>query len=131
MKFLFSSLAMFTLALLVSCGNKKVETPVNDHPISGTGTKVWYYANEVTAAGDSDKGTGEERKASWTFNSNGTFAAVDGAETMNGTWKYDGATLSITATGDTVQRVFSIATTEKDKLVLKNPDGSMMQLKTK
>ncbi len=127
---LFFVLPFAVLLVLAGCGKKKVETPVNDHPISGTGTKTWHYHGEAAAGTDVEKGSKEERKATWTFNGDGSFTATEGAESMTGKWTYDGATLSIMQAGnDSTKTVFSIVTTEKDKLVLKNPDGSMMELR--
>lgn len=122
-------MAVLLMVVMASCGgDDKVGT---DSMISGGSSKTWKASKELTAAGDKDKLTKDEKQETMQFYSDGRFAMGGGGSLETGTWAYDpsGKRLSLTFQDQNVAEVFQVEKLTEKEMHLIGGDGSKMELK--
>ncbi len=123
-----AALALLMLVLVSCGGNEKVGT---ENMISGSSSKTWKADKELTATGDKDKLTGEEKAETMQFYSDGRFALGGGGSLQTGTWSFDQAAkrLSLQFQGTDVSENFDVEQLTEKEMRLVARDGSKMELK--
>ena len=119
---------MLIVVMLWSCGGD--DKVGNESMISGSSSKTWKAEKELTAAGDKDKLTKEEKQETMQFYADGRFALGGGGSLQTGTWTYDQAAkrLSLQFEGQDMTENFEVTKLTDDKLILKAADGSTMEM---
>lgn len=117
------------LFLLTACG-KDSGSMSNEEKISGESEKTWKATREMTAGGEKDKLTREEKKESITFSRNGNVQMSNQDQVMGGTWSYMDNTLSLQFTGTNVTENFKVVELSDDKMKLLADDGSQLTLES-
>ncbi len=123
-------IALFVV-VLASCGGKeKVGT---ENMISGPNSKTWVADKELNAGGDEEKLSSAEKNETMQFYADGRFAMGGGGTLQTGTWAFDqaGKRLTLQMEGADMTQSFEVTTLTEDKMHLKAPDGSVMELETK
>lgn len=122
-------LAFVIMAVMTSCGGDDKAGDAN--MISGGSSKTWKADKELTASGDKDKLTREEKQETMQFYSDGRFAMGGGGTLETGTWNYDqaGRRLSLTFEGSDVSQNFTVEKLTEKEMNLVAGDGSKMELK--
>lgn len=131
-----SILLVGIMAFVASCkgdGNNKKD---NDHSpiaegvekIAGDGQKSWRMKKEVSATGDTERATRDQKDDEINFHTNNTFSLVDERGTSTGKWTYDGATLTLLFDGDNMSESFTVEDLTDNKMRLVAVDGSEMVL---
>ncbi|WP_242926592.1 lipocalin family protein [Pontibacter vulgaris] len=122
-------LTLMLVFVLASCGGKESEG--NQSMISGGSSKTWKSSKELTASGEKDKLSSEEKQETMQFYSDGRFALGGGDALQTGTWSYDQAAkkLSLTFEGQDVAETFDVTSLSEKEMHLKAADGSEMHMK--
>ncbi|MBF8964862.1 lipocalin family protein [Pontibacter sp. FD36] len=123
-------MAFMLMAFMASCGGNGDDAG-NANMISGGSSKTWKADKELTASGDKDKLTQEEKQETMQFYSDGRFAMGGGGSLETGTWTYDqaGRRLSLTFEGSDVSQNFTVEKLTDKEMHLVGGDGSKMELK--
>ncbi|MCJ8166952.1 hypothetical protein MKJ04_19075 [Pontibacter sp. E15-1] len=128
---LHAVLVLLFVVTLASCGGEdKVGT---ENMISGPTSKTWVADKELNAAGDKEKLSSAEKDQTMQFYADGRFAMGGGGSLQTGTWTFDQAAkrISLQMEGSDMTESFEVTKLTEDKIHLKAPDGSVMQLETK
>jgi hypothetical protein len=130
-RILNSLLAMLFAVVLVSCGGEeKVGT---ENMISGTSSKTWVAEKELTASGDKDKLTKEEKQETMQFYADGRFAMGGGGALETGTWSFDQSARRLTLQYEeqNMAMTFDVTKLTEKEMTLRDAQGGTMELKTK
>lgn len=119
--------AIIAMMMFVACGKK--ESLTNEQKLAGEDSKTWKAHKEMTATGDKDKLSRDEKKQEITFWRNGNVKMGDGNQSMSGQWSLEGNTLKLQFTGENVTENFNVLALEDDEMKLQAGDGSTMELK--
>ncbi len=135
MKLTFSSAVMLVMFFIATgCKNDSSKSNMNNagsstEVIAGNDSKTWRSSKETDAQGDKDRLTRDEKKEFITFSTNGTMTMGNNEQTRQGTWKYEGSTLSLQFTGEGVSENFTVLEMDKNTMRLRAADGSEMIMK--
>ncbi|MFD2246303.1 lipocalin family protein [Pontibacter ruber] len=122
-------MALLLVFVMASCGGKdKVGT---ENMISGSSSKTWVAKKELTASGEKDKLTEQEKEETMQFYSDGRFAMGGGGSLETGTWSFDQAAKKLTLRfeGQDVTENFDVVQLTDKEMRLKDATGGEMQLK--
>ncbi|MDX5419295.1 MAG: lipocalin family protein [Hymenobacteraceae bacterium] len=122
-------MSFLLVAVMSSCGGD--DKVGNENMISGGSSKTWKADKELTASGDKDKLTKDEKQETMQFYSDGRFAMSGGGSLETGTWSYDqaGKRLSLTFEGQDVSENFTVEKLTDKEMHLVAGDGSKMEMK--
>ncbi len=123
-------LAFVFIITLAGCGdNDKVGS---NSLISGSNSKTWKADKELTATGEKDKLTDEEKQASMQFYADGRFALGGGGMLQTGTWSFDQTAQRLTLQFEDQEMTenFEVLKLTEDKMELKAADGSVMKMES-
>lgn len=121
--------ALLLVFVMASCGGKdKVGT---ENMISGTSSKTWVAQKELTASGDKDKLSDQEKQETMQFYADGRFAMGGGGSLETGTWSFDQAAKKLTLRfeGQDVTENFDVVQLTDKEMRLKDATGGEMQMK--
>lgn len=123
------AMAFVLMAFMASCGGG--DEAGNANMISGGTSKTWKADKEMTASGDRDKLTKDEKQETMQFYADGRFAMGGGGSLETGTWTYDqaGKRLSLTFEGADVSQNFTVDKLTEKEMHLLTPDGARMEMK--
>jgi hypothetical protein len=118
------------LLILAACGNKNEENPRAQ--IAGESSKSWKIKREITASGQKDKMTGDEKDQRMEFYANGTFKIEADNQFEGGRWNYNAGAKTMELVFDDRQdtkEVFQVLELDDNTIKLQAGDGSTMELK--
>jgi hypothetical protein len=108
--------------------NDNTTTAEGIEKIAGDGQKSWRMKKEVSATGDVDRASRDEKDDEINFHTNNTFSLIDERGTSTGKWTYDGNTLTLQFEGDNVSETFTVEDLTDNRMRLVAVDGSEMVL---
>jgi hypothetical protein len=123
-----SYIFMLFMLITVACGSKSKATS-NEDMLAGDESKTWKATKELTASGDKDKLTRDEKRQTITFSRNGNVKMGDGDDVMGGTWSFMDNTLSVQFTGTNVTENFAVLELKDNLLRLRGADGGELTMK--
>lgn len=125
-------LCVVALLFTASCNGDKGKVE-GTNMLYGAGSKTWETDKQTDAAGDKVAMSDATKDAQFTFSSGMTYTAMEGGQSMNGTYTFDqGAKkLTLTPQGATAASDFTIETLTDDHLTLVGTSGAKMMFKKK